>query len=216
MTTPSRTSTPPRTAERLLEALGAGPEFRDALLGDLAEEYATRTAYDGERAAGRWYWREALRVAPHLLRDWARHLRARDVARLAGVVGAAYLGVGAVVWGLLAAVEVVVERIAGPTTFPWHDPHPVALALLGLLLAQLGVAGMGGWVAARLDRRAPAVAALTLGVVSATLALLAPLPGRASLPAWYLLGQTVAILAGATLGGMRGIATRWLPRTRTP
>ncbi|HEX7242371.1 MAG TPA: permease prefix domain 2-containing transporter, partial [Longimicrobiaceae bacterium] len=59
--------TPPRTAERLLEALGAEPELRDALLGDLAEDFATRAADQGERAARRRYWREALRAAPYLL-----------------------------------------------------------------------------------------------------------------------------------------------------
>ena len=50
MITPRR---PPKTAEPLLEALGAEPEFRDALLGDLTEELAIRAAYDGERAARR-------------------------------------------------------------------------------------------------------------------------------------------------------------------
>lgn len=71
----------PRAAERLLEGLGADAEYREALLGDLAEEYATRLAYDGPGAARRWYRREALRVAPHLLRDWTRRLRWRGAAR---------------------------------------------------------------------------------------------------------------------------------------
>jgi hypothetical protein len=151
--------TPPKTAERLLEALGAEPEFREALLGDLAEELAIRAAYEGERAARRWYWGAALRVAPHLLRNWAR--RPRDVARLAGSVAAAYLLLGVGVWVVLAAVEVAVERIGGPTTFPWHDPQPGALALWGMLLGFTAVATAGGWVASRLEDRAPAVAVLT-------------------------------------------------------
>lgn len=75
-----------RAVERLLEALGAEPEFRDALLGDLTEELAIRAAYDGERAA-------------------------------------AYLLV-VVVWVVLVAVEIAVERMGGPTMFPWHDPQP--------------------------------------------------------------------------------------------
>ena len=215
MITPIRPSTPPTTAERLLAALGADPELRDVLLGDLAEEHAIRAAYDGERAAGRWYWREALRVAPHLLRDWAHRLRPRDVARLAGVAAAAYSLVGGVAWVVLAAVEVVVERMGGPTTFPWHDPHPGALALCVMLLGFAAVATAGGWVASRLDDRAPAVAALALGVAWAAFALVVPLPSRAPLPAWYLLGQAVAVLAGTTLGGMRRIAMRRLPQART-
>ena len=207
--------TPPRTAERLLEALGAEPEFRDALLGDLTEELAIRAAYEGERAARRWYWGAALRVAPHLLRNWARSLRPRDVARLAGSVAAADLLVGVSVWGMLAGVEVAVEGMIGPTTFPWHDPQPAALALWGMLLGFTAVATAGGWVASRLEDRAPAVAALALGLGWAIVVLVAPIPGRASLPAWYLLGQVVAVFTGATLGGMRRIVTRRLPPAGT-
>ena len=54
-------------AERLLHALGADPHFVDAVLGDLAEERATRRGRDGARAANWWYVREALRSAPHLV-----------------------------------------------------------------------------------------------------------------------------------------------------
>ena len=42
---------PPRVAEAVLESLGAQPEFRDDVLGDLAEELAIRAGWDGERAA---------------------------------------------------------------------------------------------------------------------------------------------------------------------
>ena len=196
---------PPRTAERLLEALGAGPEFRDALLGDLAEDFATRAADDGERAARRWYWREALRVAPYLLHDWARRLRARDAARLAGLVGATCCLTGVGLWGMLAGVETVVERMTGPTTFPWHDPRPGTLA----------VGTAGGWMASRREERAPAAAALALGITWAILALVVPVPGRAPLPTWYQLGLVVAVLTGTMLGGLRRIATWRLPRART-
>lgn len=207
--------TPPRTPERLLEALGAEPEFRDALLGDLAEEFAIRAAYDGDHSARRWYWMEAFRVAPHLLRDWARRLRPRGVARLAGAVGAAYFSVGAFAYAVLVVLEAVVERIRGQTTLPWHDPHAGTLALCGLLLGDVAVAATGGWLAAKLEDRSPAVAAAALGVVWAMISVLAPLPLRASLPAWYLLGQTVAVLAGSMLGGVGCIATRQLSRTHT-
>jgi hypothetical protein len=201
--------TPPRTAEKLLEALGAEPEFRDALLGDLAEEFALRTADKGDRTARRWYWGAALRVAPHLLRNWALRLRPRDVARLAGVAAAASLLVGIVVWMVLTGVEIAVERTAGPTTFPWHDPLPGARALWGMLLGITAVSTAGGWVASRLgEDRAPAVTALALGLAWATVALVAPLPSRAPLPTWYLLGQAAAVLTGTTLGGICRIATR--------
>lgn len=207
--------TPPRTAERLLEALGAGPEFRDALLGDLAEELAIRAVYDGERAARRWYRQEALRVAPYLLRDWASRLRGRDAMRLVGLVSAVSGLVGVSLWGMLTAVEVTVERIVGPTTFPWHDPQPGALTLGLMLLGYVAVAAAGGWMASRREERAPAVAALALGIAWATLVLVIPLPSRAPLPGWYLLAPAVAVLTGTTLGGMCRIATRRLPQART-
>jgi hypothetical protein len=206
---------PPRTAERLLEALGAGPELRDALLGDLAEDFATRAADDGEPAARRWYWREALRVAPYLLGNWARGLRARDAARLAGLVGATFCLVGVSLWTILAGVEFVVERTTGPTSFPWHDPQPGTLTLGVMLLGYVAVGTAGGWMASRREERAPAVAALAFGIAWAILALVFPLPGRAALPTWYLLGLVVAVLTGTLLGGLRRIATWRLPQART-
>ncbi len=207
--------TPPETVERLLEALGAEPEFRDALLGDLAEDFAIRAADGGERAARRWYRREALRVAPYLLHNWTSRLRARDAARLAGLVGATCCLVGISLWAMLSGVEAVVERMTGPTTFPWHDPQPGTLTLGVMLLGYVAVATAGGWMASRREHRAPAVAALALGVAWAFLALVFPVPSRAPLPTWYLLGQAVAVLTGTMLGGLRRIANWRLPQART-
>lgn len=51
---------PPRLAERLLKwSLGAAD--REAVLGDMCEEYAARTEQNGPRAAGRWYWAQVRR-----------------------------------------------------------------------------------------------------------------------------------------------------------
>ena len=47
------TGRPPRLAERLVARLFADPEWRDAVLGDLAEEYADAAARHGATAA-RW------------------------------------------------------------------------------------------------------------------------------------------------------------------
>ena len=72
----------PRRVEALLQSLGADPEFADDVLGDLAEEFEVRCRWDGALAARRWYYREAVRTAPHLLRDWRRRFRLRDTAPL--------------------------------------------------------------------------------------------------------------------------------------
>src|SRR4051812_19420494 len=76
----------PRRVERILASLGASAELRQDVLGDLQEEFAIRAAWDGSAAARRWYYRESLRVAPHLLRDWCGRLGCRDLFRLTGVI----------------------------------------------------------------------------------------------------------------------------------
>lgn len=95
---------------------------------------------------------------------------------------------------------------------PWHEPQPGPLTLGVLLLGYAAVATAGGWMASRGEQRAPAVAVLALGIALVSLALLFPLPGRAPLPTWYLLGQAVAVLTGAMNGGLHRIATWRLPR----
>ncbi len=91
---PAASHTPPRArpaslTERLLQSLGAEHEFAEAVLGDLREEYALRASRDGVGAARRWYVREALRSAPHLLWSSLRHAcryhRSRVVAVIAGI-----------------------------------------------------------------------------------------------------------------------------------
>ena len=50
----------PRIAERLM-AWSLLPEDRDAVLGDLCEEFAARAQQDGPVAARRWYWTQVRR-----------------------------------------------------------------------------------------------------------------------------------------------------------
>jgi hypothetical protein len=81
-----RPTAPPTNAsllERLLHAIGADPQFADAVLGDLAEEHTLRAARDGDVAARAWYVREVLRSAPHLIRSALRHAARHSPARLA-------------------------------------------------------------------------------------------------------------------------------------
>ena len=54
---------PPPGAEHLLRAAVRDPEWRDAVLGDLAEEYARVGQRCGVHRARRWYWRQALAIA---------------------------------------------------------------------------------------------------------------------------------------------------------
>ncbi|HEX6535019.1 MAG TPA: permease prefix domain 2-containing transporter [Gemmatimonadaceae bacterium] len=85
-------------AERLLLALGADPAFSEAVLGDLAEEYARRVSLEGVAAARWWYAREALRTAPHLARSALRRARRHRPALLAAwIAGGALVATGALI-----------------------------------------------------------------------------------------------------------------------
>ena len=201
-------TTPPRTTERLLAALGAGPELSDALLGDLAEEYALRAAWDGEAAARRWYRREALRVAPHLLRDRARSRRLLDAARVAAIVVATYAIGTALVIGLSYFV---------PVGFPMSGSAPDAVVAVLVHLRGLALAAVSaltaGYLAAWLDRRSPLVATLGLAIGWGGLALVGALLNDRA-PAWFRFGYAATILAFVVLGGMWRAATRRLPPDR--
>jgi hypothetical protein len=91
---------PRSVGERVWQSLGAEPAFAEAVLGDLAEEYAGRAARDGGLSAALWYAREALRSAPHLIANAIRYGSPRARARLA----LCFAGVALVVTGSFAAL----------------------------------------------------------------------------------------------------------------
>jgi putative ABC transport system permease protein len=57
------TASPPAAAERLVRAALTDPAWREAVLGDLAEEFARLALRTGARRASRWYWRQAVSIA---------------------------------------------------------------------------------------------------------------------------------------------------------
>ena len=66
--------TPPPLAERMLSITIRDGEWRDSILGDLAEEFAAVADGLPSPAARRWYWRHALSIAGHrMLRAVTRH-----------------------------------------------------------------------------------------------------------------------------------------------
>lgn len=147
---------PPRAAERVLTSLGAASEFADAIIGDLAEEFAVRARWDGAAAAQRWYYRECIRVAPYLLRDWWRERRFADAPHI----------VKAVVLSSLAVygVEKIVARAAEPAVLAWWRVVGQSPAYLGSMLCWTMLDGLLlGYLVARIGRRAPIVSTLTAG-----------------------------------------------------
>ncbi len=206
------TSPPPRSIECWLEALGAEPRFRDSVLGDLAEEYASRVESHGEASARNWYRLEALRVAPHLLWNWARRLRVRGVVQLVGVMASSYISllmlgllVGGIGYGVLKALGLPTEY-----HFPWGNSTAASLLLAASLVLGTFVTALNGYIASLLGNEAPLASAVAYavvwGVIEVAVAAFAP-----GFPVWYRCAIPVVVVMGTTAGGMLRVS-----RSRTP
>lgn len=194
----------PRFPERLLTALGASADFRDDVLGDLAEEFAVRAEWDGAPKARRWYYREALRAAPYFLRDARRNMRARDLLGLGKAIVIAMVGVKVFRFVFFA----VANPLIGDTSQLDHA-MPVWWFLPFLLLNAITPVA-GGYIAARAYRKAPLAAAVALGVSWAVIDLVTIARYGDVLPAAYRYGAPAIAIVFTTLGG---VVRAWrLPR----
>jgi hypothetical protein len=192
---------PPATIERVLEALGAREDFRDGILGDLAEEFELRAERESESAARRWYFREALRAAPYLLADWARGLRKPGLMQLAKVAFASFVLAETLVFFFVLSVTSVLNLIGVSPIILVATPRGLVAPAVGLSLVAIGGL-MGGCIAAWLDDRAPLVSALALGGLFTCTIIAGAVVGRSNSPAWYPLAATVMVLVASTLGGI--------------
>ena len=200
-------TSPPRTIERLLSGLGAQPDFRNAVLGDLAEEYALRVENDGIDSAVRWYRREAMRAVPHLLRSWLRGVHARDVGHVAGVITTAYTGM-VLTFGLLAGAIIGVASTLG-----YRGPQMPLVSIIGsgallsgMMLLSLIMGTTAGYLAAWIDSRTPLVSAATFGAlilfVQLTMQFAFGGPTVGLFPVWYRAGAPILGCVGAVVGGV--------------
>jgi len=120
-------------AERLLVALGVDPGFAEAVLGDLAEEYAQRLTRDGTGRAMAWYTREAIRSTPHLL--WSgvarmyRYERGRFIAYVAGATVVATLAMAALHFADGPPVRIVGGISGAGDTLVINNVRPVQLPI---------------------------------------------------------------------------------------
>ena len=81
-------------AERLLAALAVDPALIEAVLGDLAEEYAARRARDGELAARWWRAREYALTVPPLAWGAFRRLSVEAQVRVVAWTSGGVLALG--------------------------------------------------------------------------------------------------------------------------
>jgi len=207
----------PPFAERLLLGFVTDPALGDAILGDLTEEWRTRITRDGRRSADLWYWGQAIRTMPHLLRDWCVNTTRRDVRlRLAGmlvVFGIAALPAAAAHWRAnihLAIARLMLGSMSAasdggqtmPLTLNW-------LEIAGIPLAVSAVCALAGaYVLGSRSRIAPLVSVFWLGAAWIAVSAALPLALR-WLPSWYVVALG-AVVAVATASG--GILAMLRPR----
>jgi hypothetical protein len=182
---------PSPAASWLLERL-LPERDREAILGDLIEEYELRTQSTTPWMVSRWYWGQVCRSIPRM--TWGSVSRGRWLPTL-GVAVSAYIAAGALEFAGTAALSKVLTPDA---------PVFTAISLV------IGLATMliGGYLATWIRPGAAAVmAAIVMTVVGV---LMITTSGNASL--WYglafLILGPLATLAGGTLGrGKRTGAT---------
>lgn len=184
---------PPWLAAKLL-SVAIDADDRDALLGDLLEEHASRASASPLLAA-RWYWSQAIRSLPIVIGHRAR--RRRWLSTI-GIAIAAYPVVGGLNAAGMAAVRWFLDGQA--------SPNHIASALVGLTAICAG--------AHLASKVRPSAGEIVGGLVMLVAVLMLLFPVDAS-PAWYqliflVLGPLAAHLGSAT--ATRIVATpgqRW-------
>jgi hypothetical protein len=181
---------PPYLIELALEGLIRDPRQREALLGDLAEEWTKRASTHGGNAANRWYRWQALRALPHLVRDALR--QTGWPAILLGIVVLPVLQWVTLVLGFITSIALVYP-------LAWLGVHP-AINTVAWVLGTLWsfVAGM---VVARVFPRSPMPAAFVLAFFALIVAV-TPREGAmmALVTPWYLLGTKIVAPPATLLG----------------
>jgi hypothetical protein len=181
---------PPRLATWLLGRL-LPERDRDAVLGDLVEEYALRLRSASPSTVSRWYWGQVSRSIPPTLACTIR--RGRWLGTIA-VAGAVYLVVYTVEVAGLAAIL----RLLGPDA-----PLRVLSVIVGLTTMALG-----GYCAAWLRPRA-AIALAAIGVIVVAILM------SGGAPLWYQFAFLVAAPLAAWAGGMLCLSRRTKGAGRT-
>ena len=193
--------TVPRRVERILASLGASAEFRQDVLGDLQEEFAIRAAWDGPRVARRWYYRESLRVAPHLLRDWWGRLGLTDIVRLTE----------GIVWSAIAVVALqslqtaFVMKVADLLGVPPRRVLSFGFDLSApqiILVWNTFTAIATGYFAASMSHRARVPGALTTATFWAAFVSVAWFLNSGMFPTWFSITSLLLCFSSIALGGV--------------
>jgi hypothetical protein len=179
---------PPAFACSLLESLLPGP-YREALLGDLVEEYRLRIESASPFTASRWFWSQACRSVPPMVWSSLRSVNCIISISIA-------MGVYIFMAMLKFAADLMISKLIAPdqTTY-------VVLLPIGFL----ATTAIGGCVAARIRPGATILLAL---IAMITVAVLIDLKVCSiPVPRWYqfgflFLGPLAVIITLVLLGAI--------------
>ena len=184
-----RRCSPPMVACWLLETVLPGP-YREAILGDLIEEYAVRSESASRFAASSWFWSQACRSVPPMV--WWSLRSGRYLLTMSIAMGA-YI--------LMEALE----RAANWMILKWVSPGDMGHVVLAPIVF-LAASAISGCVAARIRRGATIFLAL---MVAITVAISIDLKVcTIPVPWWYqfgflTLGPLAVILTPTLLGRLK-------------
>jgi len=147
--------TPPVLASQILAGLVAEAGYRDAILGDLEEEFAKLVSRSGVSFARRWYWSQTLRAIGPL--TWSQSHDFGVSIRIAATAVATYL---MSLEGIRAESALVRMVIPFGTTTLNRIVMLACVALAGLL---------AGWTIVKALPQRPVIGAI--GILSLVLAV---------------------------------------------
>jgi hypothetical protein len=184
-----RCCSPPTFACCLLESLLPDP-YREAVLGDLIEEYTLRVESTSRLTASRWFWSQTFRSAPSMV--WSS-LRSGNCFVSITIAMGVYIFMGT----LKFAADWMMSKL-----FTANQATYVALAPIVFLVTT----AIGGCVAARIRRGATIFLAL---IVMITVAILIDVKVCSiPVPWWYqfgflTLGPLAVIISPTLLGRLK-------------
>jgi len=182
-------SSPPTFACWLLKTVVPTP-YREAILGDLIEEYTLRTESTSRFSASRWFWSQTCRSVPSMV--WSS-LRSRNCLMSMSIAMSVYI------------VMEILAYAADLTISKWVAPQPTTHVILAPIIF-LTTTAIGGCVAARFRPGATIVLAL---MVMITVAISIDLKVcTIPVPWWYefgflTLGPLAVIITPTLLGRLK-------------
>jgi hypothetical protein len=149
-----RRNSPPAFACWLLESVIPVP-YREAMLGDLVEEYTLRAESASPLTASRWFWSQACRSVPSMVRSSLRsQMRSQD-----------WLISMTIAMGVYVAMRML-EYAANLAISKLVAPQPTTQVVLAPIVF-LAATSICGWVAARIRRGATIFLALMVMITVA-------------------------------------------------